>query len=125
MKNTIQKFLFLFYKYYDKGSTKDIAYFSALAALLIVIYLNTLTVLIISGVLKKHPEISEETPIYIKYILGYIIIIPAMFVLKIIFKKEDVLKIEMGNAAMRNGYILIVLYIIISITMLILSVKYK
>lgn len=46
MKNLILKFLFLFYKYYDKGSTKSIAYMSALIALMMVLFLNIFSILI-------------------------------------------------------------------------------
>ncbi len=61
MKSLILKFLFLFYNYYDKGSTKSIAYQSSIIALIIAIFLNLYSVLIFSGVEDKYLTFSDST----------------------------------------------------------------
>ena len=118
MKNLILKFLFLFYKYYDKGSTKSIAYTSALIALIMVLFLNVFSILIFIGIEKKYLVFSDGVPIYIKYLIGFTLFILIFFILKRAFKKEDILKIEMDKPSMRNGYILIIAYIISSMFIL-------
>ncbi len=60
MKSLILKFLFLFYNYYDKGSTKSIAYQSSIIALIIAIFLNLYSVLIL-GVEDKYLTFSDST----------------------------------------------------------------
>lgn len=125
MKNIILKFLFLFYRYYDKGSTKSIAYFSALNALIIVLFLNLFSVLIFFDVVKRNPEYSIKTSMVIKYLNGYVIYIPIFLILKKIFRKEDILKIEMDKPSMKRGYFIIITYIILSILILILSIRNK
>ena len=118
MKNLILKFLFLFYRYYDKGSTKSIAYTSALIALMMVLFLNIFLIIIIAGVNIRHYVFSYAIPISVKYLIGFIIFIPIFFTLKHFFKKEDVLKIEMDTITMRKGYLIIIVYIITSMLLL-------
>jgi hypothetical protein len=125
MKKLILKFLFLFYHYYDKGSTKPIAYFSALTALIMVLFLNVFAMLIYLDVINRNPDYSIRTPMSIKYLIGFILFIPIVFILKKIFKKEDILKIEMDKSTMRKGYFIIVSYIILSMVMLIYIIQNK
>ena len=125
MKNLILKFLFLFYKYYDKGSTKDIAFEKSIASLILVLFLNIFSLLIIFNVLERHPDNSNGTLMSIKYLIGFAIFIPIFFILKIFFKKEDVLNIEMDKPTMRKGYFIIVTYIILSMLMLTFIIQNK
>ncbi len=125
MKKLILQFLFLFYHYYDKGSTKSIAYFSALTALIMVIFLNSFAMIIYFDFAQRNPDYSSRTPMSIKYLIGFIIFIPIFFILKKIFKKENILKIEMDKSTMRKGYFIIVSYIILSLFMLIYIIQNK
>jgi hypothetical protein len=125
MKNIVYKFLFLFYSYYDKGSTKSIAYQSSIIALIMTLFLNIFSVIISMGLAGKYLKNSVDLTIWHKYIIGFVIFIPIYWLLKTMFKKEDVLKIEMTESNKKKGYFIIIVYIIFSIMMLILSIKSK
>lgn len=94
MKRLMLKALFLFYKYYDKGSTKSIAYFSALIALMMIIFLNIFPILILFGKIKRNSKNTVGTSMALKYLIGFLIFIPTFLTLKNIFKKEDILEVK-------------------------------
>ena len=125
MKKIVYQFLFLFYSYYNKGSAKNIAYQSSMIALIMTLFLNIFFVLIATGLAGKYFKNSIDFTTWQKYIVGFIIFIPIYWLLKTMFKKEDVLKIEMTESKMKKGYFIVVVYIIFSIMMLILSIKSK
>lgn len=125
MKRLILKFIFLFYKYYDKGSTKSIAYLSALSAFILILFMNILFLLIFFDVLKRNSEFSIATSMYVKYLLGFLILIPTLFTLSRIFPKEEIIKMEMDKSSMRKGYFLIVSYVILSIVLLVFVINVK
>lgn len=125
MKKIVYQFLFLFYSYYNKGSAKNIAYQSSMIALIMTLFLNIFFVLIATGLAGKYFKNSIDLNTWQKYIVGFIIFIPIYWLLKTIFKKEDVLKIEMTESKMKKGYFIVVVYIIFSIIMLIISIKSK
>ena len=125
MKNLILKFLFLFYKYYDKGSTKSIAYFSALTAFIKVLFLNVYTILIYFNIYDKYLTFSYGTSKWQKYLWATIFLLPFYFGLNLFLKKEDVLKIEMDKSTMRKGYFIIVAYILLSMVILALVIQSK
>jgi hypothetical protein len=60
MKSIIYKFLFLFYRYYDKGTTKNVAYFSAITALLMVLFLNVYSFLIFTKIDENYLTFSGK-----------------------------------------------------------------
>jgi hypothetical protein len=125
MKTLILKFLFLFYSYYDIGRTKSIAYQSSIMALMMVIFLNLYSVLIFTGVEDKYLTFSDGTHKWQKYLVTILCLLPIYFVIKRIFKKEDILKVEMNKPTMRIGYFIIITYIILSALMLIFIIKNK
>jgi hypothetical protein len=125
MKALILKFLFLFYKYYDKGSTKSIAYQSSIMALMMAIFLNLYSVLIYTRVEDKYLTFSDCTHKWQKYLITMLFLLPIYFGMKKIFKKEDILKIEMDKPTMRKGYFIIVAYIILSMLMLTFIIRNK
>lgn len=125
MRSIILKILFLFYSYYDKGSTKSIAYFSALTAFIMVLYLNVFALLIYFDVLKRNPQQLSPTPMSVKYFIGFLIFIPVFYILSRAFTEEEILNIEMDKRSMRKGYFIIVAYIILSLLMLTFIIRNK
>ncbi len=116
MKKLILKFLFLFYNYYGEGSSKSIAYFSALAALILTLFLNMFTILAFFGVVNRNS--NSETAKVVQYLVGFLIFIPAFYILKNIFKEEEVLKIKMEKSTIRKGYSLVICYLVLSVSLL-------
>lgn len=121
MKQFIYKFLFLFYKYYDQGSTKSIAHESAIIALTMVFIINTLSVVFWLDIDKKIGFDTFEISRGLKYLIGIGLVIPIVFVLKKVFPRDEILKIHMDKKTMRVGYFLIVAYIILSTVILLLA----
>ncbi len=90
-----------------------------------VLFLNVFALLIYFNIIKRNQDYSTQTPMSIKYLIGFLIFIPILFILKRTFTKEDILKIEMDKPTMRKGYIIIVGYIIVSVLFLIWVIKNK
>jgi hypothetical protein len=125
MKNILLKFLFLFYHYYDKGSTKGIAYQSSILALMMAMFLNLYTVLVFTGVEDRYLRFSDSTLRWQKYLIASIFLLPIYFVVKKVFKKEDIVMLEMDRSTMRRGYFLIIVYIILSTLLLAFVIQNK
>ena len=125
MKKLIYKFLFLFYHYYNKGSTKSIAYQSSIMALMMLLFLNLYSVLILTGIEDKYLMFLDGTLKWQKYFITSLFLVPIYFGIKKIFRKNDILKIEMDKSTMRKGYFIIVGYIILSMLMLAFIIRNK
>lgn len=123
MRTFIKQFIFLFYKYYDKGSTKDIAYESAVLAFVGLTTLNIAAILNFFD-LNLFFIVNSDFPRALKYLIGLgIYLLPFFFLVKIYFPKKVITNYEMNKSAMRQGYFLIVFHIVISIILLILSTE--
>jgi len=85
--------IYLFYRYYNKGATRNISYESALFAVLMLLYINVLSI----GILLA-PE--ETTMLFSnltrgeKYIYSMIGVIIGYFFLSRIIPKKKILKME-------------------------------
>ncbi len=125
MKKLILKFIFLFYKYYDKGSTKDIAYESAILAFVGFITLNVAAIFKFFDV-DIFFLIKADYPRYLKYLLCFVIyLIPPYFIVRRYYPKKAIESYYMDKPNMNIGYFFIIFYIVISILILIYSVEYK
>lgn len=117
MESLIFRVLYLFYTYYDKGSTKGIAYFSSVIALIMVITINVLTIAIVLGISDYIP--LSNNPRWLNYILVFsFYILPLYIIIKTKFKKVDVINVQL-KWAKNNCYFLLVSYILTSIILLI------
>lgn len=123
MKNLITKFIFLFFKYYDKGSTKDIAYESAILAFVGFTTLNIAAIFNFFD-LDVFYLVKADYPRYLKYLLCFVIyLLPAFVLIRKYYPKSVIDEYDMDKSKIRIGYFLIILYVIISIALLILSVE--
>lgn len=119
----MKNILYIFFRYYNDGPTKDIAYLKSVTVFLLLLFINILTVL---GFLDiELPSMEEETTMT-KYLffLGFYGL-PALFIINRMVKKKD---LEDENLAIQYKNIygwLLVGYWLLSILMLILSVKFK
>jgi uncharacterized integral membrane protein len=94
-------------------------------ALMMVLFLNIFAILIFFNVDDKYLTFSDGTLKWQKYLWVTIFLLPFYFGLKRIFKKEEILKIEMDKPTMIKWYIIIVGYIIVSVLFLIWAIKNK
>ena len=125
MRNLIYKVLFLFHSYYDRGSTKSIAYLSSIMALLLVLFLNVFALVIYSGVKCSFLTFMEGLVRWEKYLIVLGIILPVYFMLGRAFRKEDIINVKMSASMMRKGYILLILYILLSVIVLVYAINVK
>lgn len=114
MRKIILDAIFLLYKYYDKGGTKIIAYESALMSLttLIMIHVLQIKVLLVGGGLT----IGDSR--LVRLISVSVVFIPVYFLLQACFKNAE-LDEHNYSGVMRKGYLYLITYVILSISLLI------
>jgi len=126
MKKLIMIITVLFYKYYDKGSTKIIAYESALIAVSALIFMNLLALLMFFKIdISFVSTIEQKIGGISKLILGLLLILPQFLILRFSINKEYLVKIRIEQTQIRIWNILLILYIVFSIVVLIISIKLR
>lgn len=124
MKNILEFVIYIFYRYYDKGSTQSIAYPSALMSTSLLIYINLSTLLIALGV--DYNRISPVIESYgrgIRFLSAFLLWLPFFFLLKMFFRKKNIVKKSYTNQVVRIGNVSLLLYIIFSMLILIFLIK--
>ena len=102
------------YRYYRsrKNTTDSFAYFEALVALIVAFILSGFVLLIFFDLMTYFPGVSSETPRYIEYLVGVVVSLPIIYALTKLFKKKDMMEMEMDKPTRRIGYRLIIFYIV-------------
>ena len=120
MSKLVVNFLSLMFRYYRsrKSTTDSFAYFEAIISLILILYLNLLALAGFFDLLDFIPGFYSDIPRYMEYLVGSILTLLVAFVINKLFKKEDVLKMEMDKRSRRIGYGLIIFYFLISIIFL-------
>jgi len=124
MKKLFEFITHLFYRYYNRGSTKVIAYESAIVAVSALIFLNVFTVLVFFNFDTTWvSKIEQNYGKTMKLILGLLLIMPQYVLLRYSLKKEEVIKKQIDLTQIKNWNILLVVYIVFSVLLLIFSIK--
>jgi hypothetical protein len=124
MKNLFELVTHLFYRYYNKGSTKVIAYESAVIAVSALIFLNVFAILMLFNLDTTWvSKIEQNYGKTIKLISGLFLILPQYILLRYLLKKEDVIKKQIDLNQIRKWNVLLIAYIVFSVLLLILSIK--
>lgn len=124
MKNLFEFITHLFYRYYNKGSTKVIAFESALIAVSVLIFLNVFAVLMFFNLDTSWvSKIEQNFGKTIKLISGLFLILPQYIILKYTLKKEGVIKRQIDLNQVKKWNILLITYIVFSVLLLIFSIK--
>lgn len=111
--------LYLLYKFYDRGGTKGIAYSSSLGAILLMLFINLMTIGKLAG-FNVTPYHSDNY--FAKFlVLGGLYFVPGYFILGMIFSKDDILNQQPSKLALQVGTIGIALYFVVSIIVMIYS----
>lgn len=119
----MKKILYIFYKYYNDGPTKDIAYLKSITVFLLLLFINILTLSAFLGV--KLPNMEGKSTIF-KYLVFLVVYgLPAYFLINNFVRKEDLedKKLEMQYKKI-HGWILVG-YFLLSVFLLILAIKFK
>jgi len=124
MKRLIEFVIFLFYKYYDKGSTKAIAYQSALIGTSLLAFMNLFALLIALKVdINALFPIIESSGRLIKYISSIILWLPFYLFFRFLFKEDVFVGKEVVKSKMNRGYFALVTYIIFSFIVLVVVIQ--
>ncbi len=126
MKKTLEFVLYLFYKYYDKGSTKVIAYQSALIAASVLLFMNIMAILIALDIdINKVFPVIETHGRLIKFISSALLWLPFYLIFRYAFNEENLLKLEVSKRKQSVGGLLLIFYILLSIVLLVFVIKLK
>ena len=124
MKKLFEFITYLFYRYYNKGSTKVIAYESALIAVSALIFLNAFAVLMFFNLDTTWvAKIEQNYGKTVKLISGLFLILPQYVLLRYSLKKEDVIKKHINLNLIKRYNIFLMAYIFFSVLLLIFSIK--
>jgi hypothetical protein len=116
--------LYLFYRYYDKGSTKQIAYEKAIFSTLALLFLNITALGNFLSLIPNHDWFSTQNRT-IKYLTVFVIVIVGYFVIERACPKDKVITFGLlGNRHKLNSWLLFG-YIVFSILLLIIAVNYR
>ncbi len=109
--------MFLFFRYYSKGGTRFIPYFSALCAVVFLLYIHIFQLLIIFDKVHLVPIKDGDIRI-VQYLKFSLLFLPVFFIIASIVKKRDLENATYDESAIKTGGILLTVYIIISLIIL-------
>jgi hypothetical protein len=114
---TLKFVMFIFYRYYSKGGTKQIPYFSALCATVFLIYLHIFQLLIIFDSVDLLPmkKDNDRMTNYLKFALFSA---PIFLIIAFLIKERDLKLLEYDNQKIRRGGVYLVIYLITSFLLL-------
>ena len=117
---------YLFYRYYNKGRTATIAYESALLAISMIIFMNVLALLLFFGIdTQKVLPIINDKGRAIKLLSGFLLFLPQYLILRLIIPQKRIKNLNYSVKAIKYGKIGLILYILFSMTLIVIAVKIK
>lgn len=114
---TLNFVMYLFYKYYSKGGTKRIPYFSALCATVFLIYIHIFQILIVANAVDVLPMKKENSRV-LNYGMLALFLLPIFFVVSYLVKERDLRNQHYDESKMKRGGIYLVVYAITSFILL-------
>ena len=117
--------VYLLYRYYDKDSTKSIAYESAILISVVVLLINFLTIMGLLGLRDKIKLLGGDDSRIIEYIKVAVYTTLAYFGLSLLFKKKNIKGLQYDGEEIKRGYFFVVAYGLFSFVMMIVSTYLK
>lgn len=114
---TLKFIMYLFYRYYSKGGTKNIPYFSALCAVAFLIYIHIFQLLMIFGKVGWIPIEKDDLRI-VKYGKFALFVLPIFLLIYYLVKPSDLMSLEYDKDKIRKGGIILIIYIIANLALL-------
>lgn len=121
MEVFFKNILAILYQYYNQGATKSIAYNYTLSGLLIVIYLNIMTIAVMLDF--KLIYLEDKSRIY-KYIVFFVIFAPVFLTLRKKYPEKEIEK-HQPNLNYKLFIFLFFMYVIFSFILFVIAVKNK
>lgn len=120
---TVRFIAYLFYRYYSSGPRKTIAYLSTMLAMSLLFYIHLFQGLILFGGTNIVPQGSKsEIGTWVKMA---IFLLPIYLLLRWLIKESDLKASAYDEEKTRKGNIWLVIYILLSVTLLVLLILYK
>lgn len=124
IKTALEYIVAVFYRYYSKGPTKDIAYLSSTTAVAFLLMLMTFLLIVVSRVDTDSitPIVSNKGKI-VGLITSFITFLPYYFLVKLSVNKSNVKSYKLSKAKYRRSLYLIFLFLAIIVISLAILIK--
>jgi hypothetical protein len=124
MKDFFIFIISILYKYYDKGSTKDIAYEKSLLSISALLFLIITDILIALGIdLTKVYPVTESYGKFVKFLGAALITLPYYIALRLLIKEKDLCNKTYSRCIIMIGNISLIVTIISSFIIFVLLIK--
>ena len=114
---TLRFVMYLFYRYYSKAGTRRIPYFSALGAVVFLIYIHIFQVLIIFDQVSLLPLDGNDAPI-MRYGKLALVFLPIFVLIALLVKPSDLKSLNYDKNKVRLGGIRLIVYIAVNVVLL-------
>jgi hypothetical protein len=114
---TLKFIMYLFYRYYNKEGTKRIPYFSALCAVVFLIYIHIFQALIILGKVSLLPMQKDDLRIE-KYIKLALFLLPIFLIVAYLVKPSDLKTLRYEEGKLKRGSTSLIIYVITNFILL-------
>lgn len=125
---TIKFVGYLFYRYYSKGATANIPYFSTICAMVLLGCMHFFQLLILINKVDLIPISSGDNRL-MKRIIIFCVMFPIYFVMTRLFRKSDIellkKKYDYNSDKIFSGRIWLIIYIILSFSMIFILATLK
>ena len=109
--------MYLFYRYYSTGGTRRIPYFSALCAIVALIYIHVFQLLIVFNAVDLLPINSGDTRIT-KYGKFALLLLPIFLIFALLVKEKDLRTASYDLKKIKKANVYLVLYVIGAVVLL-------
>lgn len=115
---TLKFIMYLFYRYYLTGPTRNIPYFKALGAVVFLIYLHIFQILIVFNLVETAIAINKNDLQITKYWKIAIFLLPIFLIVYSLIKPKDLRNLKYEDNKIRRGNIYLIIYSISSFILL-------
>jgi hypothetical protein len=114
---TLNFVMYIFYRYYSKGGTRRIPYFSALCATVFIIYLHIFQLLVIFDSVDLLPMNKQNNRME-NYGKLALFLLPIFLILGYLVKEKDLQVAKYDDTKVKRGGIYLIIYSITSFILL-------
>ncbi|MBN8785242.1 MAG: hypothetical protein J0G98_19440 [Terrimonas ferruginea] len=110
--------MYILYKYYSKGGTKEISYFSALCVVVLLIYIHFFQILILFNQVDAVLPMNRNDDRPVKYLKLAIFLLPVFLIISLLVKPKDLKNSSYDERKVKRGGFYLVIYSITSFILL-------
>lgn len=114
---TFRFVFFLCYRYYSKGGTKTIPYFSTLCAISLLFFIHVMQLLLIFDAMHYFPISGNESRI-LRYGKIAVLSIPVFVTISFLVKPKEVRNMSYEDAKIKKGNTYLLLYVLATVVLL-------